>query len=81
MRPPTDKQMLQLMKKHGDPVDHSNRFGWVYQFSIEGLRELILEWIQREERRLGKLQTDLLNAEKTDGKTTQKPRRSKVAEK
>ena len=81
MRPPTNKQTLQLMKKHGDPVDHSNRFGWVYQFSIEGLRELILEWIQREERRLSKLQTDLLNEEINDGQTTQEPRRSKVAKK
>lgn len=61
MRLPTDKQALQLMKKHGDPVDCSNRFGWVYQFSTEGLRELIHEWIQREEKRLAKKKPDLLD--------------------
>jgi hypothetical protein len=48
IRVPKDKEMLALMKKHGDPVDMKNRYGWIYQFSVEDMQELIREWIRIE---------------------------------
>lgn len=48
IRVPKDKEMLALMKKHGDPVDMKNRYGWIYQFSVGDMQELIREWIRIE---------------------------------
>lgn len=48
IRIPNDREILALMKKHGDPVDMKNRYGWIYQFSIEDLQELMKDWIRIE---------------------------------
>ena len=48
IRIPNHEKILVLMKKHGDPVDVSNRYGWIYQFSIEGVQELMKDWIRIE---------------------------------
>ena len=48
IRIPKDKEILALMKKHGDPVDRSNRYGWVYQFSVEDMQELLRDWVRIE---------------------------------
>ena len=48
IRIPKDKEMLTLMEKHGDPVDRNNRYGWVYQFSIEDMQELLRDWVRIE---------------------------------
>lgn len=48
IRIPSDREILALMKKHGDPVDMKNRYGWIYQFSIEDMQELMKDWIRIE---------------------------------
>lgn len=48
IRIPRDKEILALMKKHGDPVDMKNRYGWIYQFSIEDMQELMKDWVRIE---------------------------------
>lgn len=48
IRIPSDREILALMKKHGDPVDMKNRYGWIYQFSIEDLQELMKDWVRIE---------------------------------
>ena len=48
IRIPNDREILALMKKHGDPVDMKNRYGWIYQFSIEDIQELMRDWIRIE---------------------------------
>lgn len=48
IRIPNDREILALMKKHGDPVDMKNRYGWIYQFSIEDMQELMKDWIRIE---------------------------------
>lgn len=48
IRIPNDREILDLMKKHGDPVDMKNRYGWIYQFSIEDIQELMRDWIRIE---------------------------------
>lgn len=52
---PNEKEALALMKRHGDPVDVKNRYGWVYQFSVEGIQELMRDWIGRQGRRAASL--------------------------
>ena len=48
IRIPNDREILALMKKHGDPVDMKNRYGWIYQFSIEDMQELMKDWVRIE---------------------------------
>lgn len=52
-----DDDLLRLMKRHGDPVDHKNRFGWVYQFSVADMHALIADWLALQARR-AKRRTD-----------------------
>lgn len=48
IRIPRHEEILVLMKKHGDPVEMSNRYGWIYQFSMEDMQELMKDWVRIE---------------------------------
>lgn len=61
MHPPSDDETLELMQKHGDPVDHTKRYGWFYQFCVSDLQGLIADWLQRQARRVKRKKKQLDN--------------------